>query len=137
MLAVLLPFFVLGAWQAHAKDNVRKTKILDARTRTGRAPLLIRNARIFIGNGKVIENGAVLVQDGKIAEVYDGNIPDPKTLNADAIEAAGKTILPGLIDVHVHLGAPGGFLRRLQRLRRRPKRPSANSPLISTAASPR
>src|SRR5258708_18966061 len=25
------------------------------------------------------------------------------------MEAAGKTILPGLIDVHVHLGALGGF----------------------------
>ena len=24
------------------------------------------------------------------------------------MEAAGKTVLPGLIDVHVHLGAPGG-----------------------------
>src|SRR5439155_2246819 len=24
-------------------------------------------------------------------------------------EAAGKTILPGLIDVHVHLGSPGGM----------------------------
>jgi imidazolonepropionase-like amidohydrolase len=30
-------------------------------------------------------------------------------LNAEAIDAAGKTILPGLIDVHVHLGASGGF----------------------------
>jgi imidazolonepropionase-like amidohydrolase len=30
-------------------------------------------------------------------------------LKAETVEAAGKTILPGLIDVHVHLGAPGGF----------------------------
>jgi imidazolonepropionase-like amidohydrolase len=58
----------------------------------------------------VIENGAVLVKDGKIAEVYDGDIPDPRTLHAEAIEAAGKTILPGLIDVHVHLGASGGLM---------------------------
>ena len=35
--------------------------------------------------------------------------PDAKSLNAEAIEAAGKTLLPGLIDVHVHLGATGGF----------------------------
>jgi imidazolonepropionase-like amidohydrolase/ABC-type multidrug transport system permease subunit len=108
VLAVLLPFVLLGTWQAHAKDNVTKTKIIGrdfARSRT----VLIRNARIFVGNGKVIENGAVLVKAGKIAEVYDGNIPDPKPLNAEPIEAAGKTILPGLIDTHVHLGAPGGF----------------------------
>jgi imidazolonepropionase-like amidohydrolase/ABC-type multidrug transport system permease subunit len=108
VVAVLMPFLILGTWQTHAKDNLSKTRILDrdlARSRT----LLIRNARIFVGDGKVIENGAVLVKDGKIAAVYDGNIPDPKTVNADAIEAAGKTILPGLIDTHVHLGAPGGF----------------------------
>ncbi|MES1262324.1 MAG: amidohydrolase family protein, partial [Acidobacteriota bacterium] len=71
---------------------------------------LIRNARIFIGDGRVIENGAVLVKNGRIEEIYDGNIPDPKSLNAAPIEAAGKTILPGLIDMHVHLGAPGGLV---------------------------
>ena len=57
----------------------------------------------------MIENGSVLVRGGKIAEVYEGEGPDPKTLKAETVEAAGKTILPGLIDVHVHLGAPGGF----------------------------
>jgi imidazolonepropionase-like amidohydrolase/ABC-type multidrug transport system permease subunit len=108
VLAVLLPFVLLGTWQAHAKDNVSKMKIVGrdlARSRT----VLIRNARIFVGNGKVIENGAVLVKAGKIEEVYDGNIPDPKSVNAEPIEAAGKTILPGLIDTHVHLEGPGGL----------------------------
>jgi len=109
VLAVLMPFVVLGAWQAHAKDNVRKTKILGRQLDRSRT-VLIRNARIFIGDGRVIENGAVLVKDGHIAEVYDGNIPDPKSVSAAPIEAAGKTILPGLIDMHVHLGAPGGFM---------------------------
>jgi imidazolonepropionase-like amidohydrolase/ABC-type multidrug transport system permease subunit len=108
VLAVLLPFVFLGTWQAYAKDNVRKTKIL-ARQLDRLETALIRNARIVIGDGRVIENGAVLVRDGKIAEIYDGNIPDPKTLNAHAIEAAGKTVLPGLIDVHVHLGPSGGL----------------------------
>ena len=109
MLAVLVPFVLLGTWQAHAKDDVRKSKIIGRELSRSRS-YLIRNARIFIGDGHVIENGAVLVRNGKIAEVYDGNIPDEKTVNADPIEAAGKTILPGLIDSHVHLGAPGGFL---------------------------
>jgi imidazolonepropionase-like amidohydrolase len=108
LLAVLLPFLALGTYQAYAKDNVRKTKVL-ARQLERSDTSLVRNARIFIGNGKVIENGAVLIRNGKIAEVYDGNIPDPKTLNARAVEAAGKTVLPGLIDVHVHLGASGGI----------------------------
>jgi imidazolonepropionase-like amidohydrolase/ABC-type multidrug transport system permease subunit len=108
VLAVLLPFVVLGGYQAYAKDNVRKTKVL-ARQMDRLDTSLIRNARIVIGNGKVIENGAVLVKDGKIAEIYDGEIPDPKAVHAAPIEAAGKTLMPGLIDVHVHLGASGGI----------------------------
>src|SRR5579863_5710749 len=107
VLAVLLPFVLLGTWQAHAKDNVRKEKIIGrdfARSRT----MLIRNARIFVGD-RVIENGAVLVKEGSIAEVYDGASPDPKAVNAEVIEAAGKTILPGLIDTQVHLDGPGGL----------------------------
>jgi imidazolonepropionase-like amidohydrolase len=51
----------------------------------------------------------VLVRGAKIVEVYDGSVPDPKSVNAEVVEAAGKTILPGLIDVHVHLGGPAGF----------------------------
>jgi imidazolonepropionase-like amidohydrolase/ABC-type multidrug transport system permease subunit len=108
LAAVLTPFLLLGFWQMHARTGIAKTKVLNrqlARSDT----FLIRGARIFLGDGNVIENGSVLVRGGKIAEVYEGEGPDPKTLNAETVEAAGKTILPGLIDVHVHLGAPGGF----------------------------
>jgi imidazolonepropionase-like amidohydrolase/ABC-type multidrug transport system permease subunit len=108
LAGVLTPFLVLGAWQMHARTNVEKTRILNrqlARSET----FLIRGARIFVGDGKVIENGAVLVRGGKIAEVYEGSGPDPKSVKAEVVEAAGKTILPGLIDVHVHLGGPAGF----------------------------
>ncbi|MGA3187929.1 MAG: amidohydrolase family protein [Bryobacteraceae bacterium] len=108
VLAVLTPFLLMGAWQAYSKDNVVKGKMLAremSRTRT----LLIRDARLFLGDGNVIEQGAVLVKDGKIAEIYTGAAPDAKTLKAEALDAAGKTLMPGLIDVHVHLGSPGGF----------------------------
>jgi hypothetical protein len=81
---------------------VRKTKIV-FRDLARSGTLLVRGARIFVGDGKVIENGGVLVVNGKIAEVYDGNVPDPKAVNADAVEAAGKTVLPGLIDTWVNL----------------------------------
>jgi len=108
ILAVMLPFLCVGAWQMHTRSNVARTKILNrdlARSDT----FLIRGARIFVGDGKVIDNGAILVRGGKIAQVYDGEGPDPKSVNAETVEAAGKTVLPGLIDVHIHLGAPGGF----------------------------
>ena len=58
----------------------------------------------------------MLIKDGKIAEIYTGTAPDAKSLKAEAIDAAGKTLMPGLIDVHVHLGSPGGFLRERRRL---------------------
>ncbi len=108
LIVVLLPFIGLGGYQAYARDNVRKTRVLNRQLDRARTAL-IRNARIFIGDGRMIGNGAVLVKDGKIAAVYDGNIPDPKDVKAQPIEAAGKTVLPGLVDVHVHLGPSGGL----------------------------
>ncbi len=108
VLVVLVPFFFLGAYQAWSQHDLVKAQILARDLRRGQT-WLIQNARIFVGNGKVIESGAVLVRGGKIAEIYEGSSPDAKSLNAEAIDAAGKTLLPGLIDVHVHLGGPGGF----------------------------
>ena len=108
LLAVMAPFLALGFWQMHVHTGIAKTKILNRQLSRGDT-FLIRGARIFVGDGKVIENGSVLVRGGKIAEIYEGEGPDPKTLKAETVEAAGKTILPGLIDVHVHLGGPGGF----------------------------
>ena len=108
ILAVLLPFLGVGAWQMHTRGNVVRTKILNRRLARSET-FLIHGARIVVGDGKVIEDGALLVEGGKIAEVYVGAGPDPKSVKAEAVEASGKTILPGLIDVHIHLGAPGGF----------------------------
>jgi imidazolonepropionase-like amidohydrolase/ABC-type multidrug transport system permease subunit len=106
--AVLLPFISLGTWQAHTRQNVEKTRILNRQMARGES-YLIRGARIFVGDGKVIESGAILIRQGKIEEVYEGEGPSPQAVRANLVEAAGTTALPGLIDVHVHLGAPGGF----------------------------
>ncbi|MGI9087490.1 MAG: amidohydrolase family protein [Chthoniobacterales bacterium] len=108
VVAVFIPFLLLGVYQAWSREDLVKAKILARDVRRGRS-WLIQNARIFVGDGKVIESGSVLVRRGKIAEIYDGPAPDAKSLNAEPIEAAGKTLLPGLIDMHVHLGASGGF----------------------------
>jgi ABC-2 type transport system ATP-binding protein len=108
LVAVLLPFLALGGYQAYSRENLGKAKILDRDLRRSRT-MLIGNARIFVGDGKVIESGGVLVRNGRIAEVYEGTVPEAKDVKAEAIEAAGKTLLPGLIDVHVHLIATGGL----------------------------
>jgi imidazolonepropionase-like amidohydrolase len=106
LLAVLGPFIVLGAWQMHAKTNIAKAKVLGRDVQRSRVAL-IHDARLFLGDGTVIDQGSVLIKDGKIAEIYTGAAPDAKTLRADSIEAAGKTLLPGLIDVNIRLSLPG------------------------------
>src|SRR5579863_7228904 len=79
LLAVLTPFLAMGFWQMHARTGVVRTKILSRQLARGDT-FLIRGARIFVGDGRVIENGSVLIRAGKIAEIYDGQGPDPKTL---------------------------------------------------------
>jgi len=106
ILAVLGPFFVLGAWQMHAKTNIAKAKMLGRDVQRSRTTL-IHDARLFLGDGTVIDQGSVLIKDGKIAEIFTGPAPDAKSVRADGIEAAGKTLLPGLIDSQVHLSLPG------------------------------
>lgn len=108
VLVVLLPFVFLGTYQAWSREELTKAKILARDLNRGRS-WLIQNARIFVGNGEVIESGSVLIRKGKIDHIYRGASPEPKSVAAEGIDAAGKTILPGLIDVHVHLGASGGF----------------------------
>ena len=108
LLAVLTPFIILGVFQAYSKDSVVKARLLSRDLMRSRS-LLIRDARIFIGDGRVIETGGVLVKNGKIEKIFEGVSPDAKELKAEAIEAAGKTLLPGLIDTYVNLAASGGF----------------------------
>ena len=107
VLVALVPFLFLGAYQAWSREDLAKAKIVSRQLKRGRS-WLIQNGRIIVGDGRVIETGSVLIRAGKIAKVYDGPAPEAKSLNAEPIEAAGKTILPGLIDMHVHLGATGG-----------------------------
>ena len=104
---VLLPFIALGVYQFRSNDQIVRNRKLWRELQRDDS-FLIRNARIFIGDGRVIESGSVLVRHGRIAQVFDGPAPDAAALKAEPIEASGKTVLPGLIDVHVHIGAPGG-----------------------------
>jgi imidazolonepropionase-like amidohydrolase len=61
------------------------------------------NARLLTGTGEVIENGFVTVVAGRIAQVGDASRAQP-VRGARIIDAAGKTITPGIIDIHSHLG---------------------------------
>ncbi len=110
ILAVLAPFAILGILQARTNNAIANQKILE-RQAARAGTVLFNNVRIFVGDGSVIQNGAVLISDGKIARVFDHPPADTKNLNAQVVDEAGRTLLPGLIDMHVHIGAPGGVYK--------------------------
>ena len=110
IMAVLAPFLLMGLYQARTRQNIEKTKIL-TRSMYRRSAILIQNVRIFVGDGSTVEHGAVFVRDGKIVEVFGAPPSNPKHFNAEVLDAAGKTLMPGLIDMHVHIGAPGGVYK--------------------------
>lgn len=66
---------------------------------------LFKNAKIIVGNGKVIERGSLLMNGRDIAEVADGVREEP---DMQIVDCAGKVIMPGLIDAHVHIAMWAG-----------------------------
>lgn len=69
--------------------------------------LLLDNARVVDGLGGVIVPGWVLIEEGKIAGVGPCDTSPHLQMRAEqagsVADLAGKTVLPGLIDCHVHL----------------------------------
>ena len=63
--------------------------------------LIIKNGTLVLKNGE--KKADILINDGKIEKIAD------KIYNRqyDVIEASGKHVLPGLIDIHVHFREPG------------------------------
>jgi imidazolonepropionase-like amidohydrolase len=65
-------------------------------------PLLISNARIFDGrNPRLSEPMNVLIEGGKISKI--SKAPISSVAAATLIDAGGRTLMPGLIDNHVHV----------------------------------
>lgn len=69
------------------------------------ADLIIQNGTIVTMDGtkRVIENGAVAVQKGKIAAVGSVAEVKAKFVSKQIADAAGKIIIPGLINTHTHV----------------------------------
>lgn len=67
---------------------------------------LLRNARIFDAvDGDVRERGALLVEDGVIAWVGPDDAAPSDA--AEVTDVAGRVLMPGLINAHVHLANDG------------------------------
>ena len=77
-----------------------------------RAPLIFRNARVFDGASADCPKGmSVLVADGLIREVSAKPI---KARGAQVIDVGGRTLMPGLIDAHMHAYASDVNVQRIE-----------------------
>lgn len=64
--------------------------------------ILVRGATIHTAAGVAISNGSVLIRAGKIVAVGT-NVAPPAGVRT--VEAAGKIVIPGMIDNRSHIGA--------------------------------
>jgi imidazolonepropionase-like amidohydrolase len=61
-------------------------------------------ARVIVGNGDVIETGTLVVDQDRLAEVGDSaSVEVPE--GAARVDLSGRTVMPAIIDTHVHLRA--------------------------------
>jgi len=67
---------------------------------SGKSAFVIRDVRVFDGEN-VLERQTVVIADGKITAVGNSDVRVPQ--GAEEIRGEGHTLLPGLIDSHVHV----------------------------------
>ncbi len=66
--------------------------------------LIIRRGRVIDPRSRLDGVRDLRVREGRVAEVSEKPLP---TSGAELIDASGKWVLPGLVDLHVHLREPG------------------------------
>jgi len=73
--------------------------------------LVIKNVRVVVGNGTVIERGSITIAGGKITAVSAA-----ASNAANAIDANGMSALPGFIDAHRHVNTGPDEKKEMQAL---------------------
>ena len=69
-------------------------------------PIFFTGAHIIPVSGEPIENGVLVIRDGKILDIGDHRYKIPA--NAEIVDVTGKVIMPGLVDTHSHIGEGDG-----------------------------
>ena len=88
-----------ASWCFRAGDSRR-----GPRRRRGRASVVaIRGGTVLTVTRGTIQNGTVVLRDGKIAAVGGPNTAIPA--GADIVDATGRFVTPGIIDAHSHIAA--------------------------------
>ena len=69
----------------------------------GQAPAVaaFEGARLIVGDGRTIDNGTMIMEGARIMQV--GGAADIRVpAGATRVNLAGKTVMPAIIDTHVH-----------------------------------
>jgi len=92
---------------SHENKSLSETGIkinLNVKTDKPSGTIALTGARIITMEGnEVIENGTIIIKENKIEALGDAaDIKLPS--NAKVIDVSGKTIMPGIVDAHAHIG---------------------------------
>ena len=66
--------------------------------------MILYNARLIDGTGRVWQRAAIHIADDRITTVTDA---EPDSTDEPALNLGGKTVVPGFINCHVHLCLDG------------------------------
>ena len=69
--------------------------------------ILLKNGRIIDPVNKIDKRGSLLVENGKIKALFTSRQKAPSAGKLVTFDLTGKWIVPGLVDMHVHLREPG------------------------------
>src|SRR5713101_1256797 len=118
LVVLLVSLSCAHSWAQERREDRRKfldpkTPVSDDPRRVPVAPgpqgpegtLVLRGGRIIDGTSAPAREGTLVIERNKIAKILPAGATDwPK--DAQLIDVSGKTILPGLIDLHTHLTYP-------------------------------
>jgi cytosine/adenosine deaminase-related metal-dependent hydrolase len=91
-------------------ENARTLELARTLTRKPKEALAITGANVFdAATAKSLPGTTVVIEGNRIRAIgKDGSVPIPP--KAERIDAQGKTLLPGLWDMHVHISPTDGML---------------------------
>ena len=67
--------------------------------------LVLSNARLLDGRGGTLERATVRLSAGRVAEVLTGDAAKKDWTGLDVVDLSGTTLMPALVDAHVHLSS--------------------------------
>jgi len=95
----------VAVWSTHASGQAPANRVT-----------AFQGARVIVGDGRVLDNATIIVDGARISRVGTGNVQVPQ--GATRVDLTGKTVMPGIVDSHVHLSRTREML--LDDLQRRP-----------------